>query len=197
MGYVNFSMSVNAQNAYNDGKKPLSKWTKKTILEEIENNLPKIYDEKKLQELKEMTKEKLIQDFLCCTEWHHTSKFYNETNFYCIDFDLISDFLKTEEQKQKEQQERVEKKRKQEEEEEQELILFKQKNKKLLDLTEVKESTRIIIFDNKFYNAVITEVNDKNFEIIILENEEIYARRIFTKLALGIEDNPIKFYKEI
>lgn len=35
-GYCGYSMSNNAVDAYNDGEKPLSKWTKRAIIEAIE-----------------------------------------------------------------------------------------------------------------------------------------------------------------
>lgn len=34
-GYYNYSMSNNAVNAYADGEKPLSKWTKSEIIETL------------------------------------------------------------------------------------------------------------------------------------------------------------------
>lgn len=72
-------MSNNAVNAYENGEKPLSKWTKKEILSELENLGWNIENFKKFKvsDLKSELLEK--------SSWHHTSKFFNETNFYCIE----------------------------------------------------------------------------------------------------------------
>lgn len=78
-----YSMSKNAQIAYNKGYMPLSKWTKKAILEIIEDdylcddNLEVILNFAKKHTLKEL-KEK----YLRYMEWHHTGKYYNSTDFY-------------------------------------------------------------------------------------------------------------------
>ena len=72
-----YSMSNNAADAYEAGEKPLSKWTKKNILaivgQEVINRNP---------ELKALNLKELRAIFLTQDGWHHTSKFYNETNFY-------------------------------------------------------------------------------------------------------------------
>ena len=82
-GYVKNSMSKNALNAYVTGEKPLNKWTKKTILNEIFEmaELKKInisaIEKLKLNELKE--------NFLKFSSWHHTGACFNKTEFYKID----------------------------------------------------------------------------------------------------------------
>lgn len=82
-GYVKSSMSKNALNAYVTGEKPLNKWTKKAILNEIFEmaELKKInisaIEKLKLNELKE--------NFLKSSSWHHTSACFNKTEFYKID----------------------------------------------------------------------------------------------------------------
>lgn len=37
-GYDGYSMSNNARSAYDDGERPLSKWTKAAIMSEIKNH---------------------------------------------------------------------------------------------------------------------------------------------------------------
>lgn len=66
MGYINYSESVNSYNAKQDGRFP------KTLFKK-EWNL----SEKKFHEL-------VNRGLIAITEWHHTSKEYNRTNFYGI-----------------------------------------------------------------------------------------------------------------
>ena len=72
-----YSMSNNAADAYEAGEKPLSKWTKKDIIATIGADVINRNPELKALNLKELRAIFLTQD-----GWHHTSKFYNETNFY-------------------------------------------------------------------------------------------------------------------
>jgi hypothetical protein len=72
-------MSVRAAEAYYNEKKPLSKWGKHDILSCLTD--PKI-----LELAKKLTLKNLKACFLISSgEWHHTSKFFNETNFYAVD----------------------------------------------------------------------------------------------------------------
>ena len=93
-GYFGYSMSNNAVSAYRNGKKPLSKWTKKAILEALEEecehgNVPN----EALDLAKGMTVKELKEKVLECTEWHHTSKFYNRTDFYSVDEEKVLNLL--------------------------------------------------------------------------------------------------------
>lgn len=89
-GYTGYSMSNRAAEAYQNGERPLSKWTKKDIINEIreyarDNNLPfsiALLDKVKAKVLKDSLLKK--------TSWHHTSSFANKTNFYSIDYEKIS-----------------------------------------------------------------------------------------------------------
>lgn len=76
-GYDGYSMSNNARDAYEAGEKPLSKWTKKAIVEVVGADVINRNPQLKALKLKE-----LRAIFLTQTAWHHTSKFYNETTFY-------------------------------------------------------------------------------------------------------------------
>lgn len=87
-GYKGQSMSVNAVWAYDRGEKPLSKWTKLAILEEIENIFDELPEEKE-EMIKKMTLTELRENFLNYTAYHHTGKFYNSTNFYQINADRV------------------------------------------------------------------------------------------------------------
>ena len=74
-GYNGYSMSNNAVMAYDNDLKPLSKWTKDDILEAIEDD--------EIRKLAENYSLKVLKDvFLYYKEWHHTSKYYNKTEFY-------------------------------------------------------------------------------------------------------------------
>ena len=69
-GYCNFSMSNNAVAAYQGGERPISKWTKESILTYFNNDKTrKIFSELKVTDLKEILLE--------VSSWHHTSKNYN------------------------------------------------------------------------------------------------------------------------
>lgn len=86
-GYNGFSMSNNAVAAYADGEMPLSKWTKAAILEAIFENCE--IAEEKANLLRKMIAKELKGAFLHLSSWHHTSKFYNCTNFYSLDFEAV------------------------------------------------------------------------------------------------------------
>lgn len=88
-GYNGYSMSNNAVAAYLDGEMPLSKWTKPAILEAIFDNCET--SEEKADLLRKMTAKELKDAFLKQSSWHHTSKFYNCTNFYSLDFEEIEE----------------------------------------------------------------------------------------------------------
>lgn len=83
-GYVGTSMSVRAVKAYDNGYMPLSKWTKKEILEEVMS----LYGEEVVSHVKSWSKDFLAEKFLEYKEWHHTGKYATETNFYGIKEDL-------------------------------------------------------------------------------------------------------------
>ena len=86
-GYLaDYSMSVNASLAYDSGEKPYSKWNKQSILEMVDELYPEKYDLLKNVKL-EILKEKLLYK----SSWHHTSKFYNCTDFYSVDEDILEE----------------------------------------------------------------------------------------------------------
>lgn len=86
-GYNGYSMSNNAVDAYADNKMPISRWTKSAILERIYE----IRGEEDI-DFSILTSKELKDTFLELTEWHHTSKFYNVTNFYEVNEELVLDF---------------------------------------------------------------------------------------------------------
>jgi hypothetical protein len=90
-GYYGYSMSNNAISAYENGERPLSKWTKADILEEIELAIKKedLTLNCSMEKLKKIPV-KLLKDLcLSYSSWHHTSNHYNKTDFYSLDLDRI------------------------------------------------------------------------------------------------------------
>lgn len=90
-GYNGFSMSNNAVAAYESGEKPLSKWTKTNILEEIGKTIreEELTLNFSMEKLKKLNVKVLKQICLYRSSWHHTSNHYNKTDFYSIDIDSL------------------------------------------------------------------------------------------------------------
>ena len=82
MPYIDYSMSVNAALAYEEGEKPLSKWTKSVILAAV-GEKAEILSPLNLNELRDLV--------LYRSSWHHTSKLYNRTDFYAVDEDKLEE----------------------------------------------------------------------------------------------------------
>ena len=83
-GYNGWSMSNNAVQAYEDGEKPLSKWTKKTLVYELADALD-AEPEEVAEALKPYTVKEVKDKCLTYSSWHHTSSRYNRTAFYELD----------------------------------------------------------------------------------------------------------------
>ena len=81
-GYNGYSMSNNAVNAYANGERPLSKWTKADILKELS---AMDYHSDLIGQL---TAAELKALFLKRSSWHHTSSHFNRTDFYSITDDV-------------------------------------------------------------------------------------------------------------
>lgn len=75
-GYHNYSMSNNAVIAYQNGEKPLSKWTKAEILDRLPDSLKASAKRLTVSEAKGL--------FLRHSSWHHTSSMFNRTDFYTL-----------------------------------------------------------------------------------------------------------------
>ena len=82
-------MSLRALEAYEDGEMPKSKWTKKAMLgaiyELIEDEYEINPDEFCYWIDKTMKKDEIFARFFMYSSWHHTSKYFNPTDFYSID----------------------------------------------------------------------------------------------------------------
>ncbi len=91
-GYNGYSMSNNAVDAYENGLRPYSKWTKQDILEQIERYLSREHDlDYDIDLFKKFRAEFLKKMFLESSEWHHTGKYFNETSFYSFDSEVLDE----------------------------------------------------------------------------------------------------------
>ena len=81
-GYKGWAMSNNAVAAYENGKKPLSKWTKAAILDAIRKQEIELKCSK--EKLRKLPVEVLKETCLIYSSWHHTSSHYNKTDFYSL-----------------------------------------------------------------------------------------------------------------
>lgn len=82
MPYVGYSMSLNAAIAYENGEKPISKWTKEALLSAAGE---------KAEMLKKLTTSEIRDLILYRSSWHHTSSHYNATDFYAIDEEKVEE----------------------------------------------------------------------------------------------------------
>lgn len=89
-GYYFYSMSNNALDAYRRGEMPMSKWTKKAILQRLEKQFA--IKEEHLAFFRSLSLSCLREKLLVECGWHHTSKFYNATEFYDVDYNEDEDY---------------------------------------------------------------------------------------------------------
>ncbi len=83
-GYTGYSMSKRATEAYENGEKPFSKWTKKEILIRIKD-----INEEKAQAFSKLKLSVLKDTVLRYSSWHHTSSMCNRTDFYEVSEEII------------------------------------------------------------------------------------------------------------
>lgn len=89
-GYVGQSMSKSAEASEEMGSLPLSRWNKTELFGRIEDEKNETYDpvidlKPYLPLLKKIPMKDLKNIMLYKNGWHHTGKFYNQTDFYGID----------------------------------------------------------------------------------------------------------------
>lgn len=75
------SMSKRAQEAYKNGEKPWSKWTKKDIVEKVEE---KTKNAELINLVKTCNTDVLRTVLLFNSSWHHSSPRYNQTIFFVV-----------------------------------------------------------------------------------------------------------------
>lgn len=83
-GYSGTRMSNRAIAAYDNGEKPLSKWTKTEILSLIEA----YYGNAVAKAVSKMTADDLKLNFLYRSSWHHTGSYASRTDFYSFKDDV-------------------------------------------------------------------------------------------------------------
>lgn len=88
-GYVGRSMSKRASAAYTNGEKPLSRWTKKAIVDSI-SNWEENNNRLMTVDVKKMTRDELIERYVKYSSWHHTSMMINVTEFYQLSDTLLT-----------------------------------------------------------------------------------------------------------
>lgn len=90
-GYFGYSMSNNAVDAYENGEMPISKWSKKAIMEEVEKSVREgeLSLQCSMQALGKLPVKALKEYCLYSSSKHHTSKYYNMTEFYSLDIDRL------------------------------------------------------------------------------------------------------------
>lgn len=91
-GYVGWSMSVRAADAYENGEMPKSKWTKQAMLAAIEHTLGErriILSDAQMANLNRLPRDVIFDNLLAASSWHHTSKQFNRTDFYSVDVDAL------------------------------------------------------------------------------------------------------------
>lgn len=87
-GYVGTSMSVRAQEAYESGEMPMSKWTRGAIISAIKEyctDFDLAYD----PEIETMSRAKLAEAYLEYKSWRHTGRFARETEFFGLNEDAV------------------------------------------------------------------------------------------------------------
>lgn len=92
-GYCGYAMSNRAVQAYSNGEKPLSKWTKVAMIERIEEWLNKDSDNRLncTMSLLKKTRVGILKNLLLSySSWHHTSSFINKTDFYEFDYEKLA-----------------------------------------------------------------------------------------------------------
>jgi hypothetical protein len=97
-GYYNFSMSNNAIQAYSEGEKPYTKWTKSDILQALKVEIKESIIELKadIKTIEKISLENLKTYCLRRSSWHHTSNRFNKTDFYTCDFSSLEALTESE-----------------------------------------------------------------------------------------------------
>lgn len=81
-------MSVRAEQAYESGEMPKSKWTKQSMLAAIHDWLDEHHiqlTDKQARNLSKLPRMVMFENLFCASSWHHTSKQFNKTDFYLVD----------------------------------------------------------------------------------------------------------------
>ena len=83
-GYISNKMSVNASLAYDNDEMPISKWTKKAIIEFLSEERPDLVEKAQQQP------HYILITFLTNTSIHHTGALFNQTRFWTFQTDWFA-----------------------------------------------------------------------------------------------------------
>lgn len=86
-GYIGYSESIRSREAKSNDYYPISLWTKDKMIEVLEEE----DREDLIEKLKKIPVYILKEECLRWEEWHHTSKFYNPTDFYSFSINYLED----------------------------------------------------------------------------------------------------------
>ena len=87
-GYVGTSMSVRAQEAYESGEMPMSKWTRGAIISAIKDYCSD-FDLAYNREIESMSRAKRAETYPEYKSWHHAGRFARETEFFGLNEDAV------------------------------------------------------------------------------------------------------------
>lgn len=90
-GYTGYSMSNRAMQAYENGEKPYSKWTRGDLIDEIVDYVKACEVDVDVELLNKLSVKILKEVFLYRSSWHHTSSHVVRTEFYSIDYDKVGE----------------------------------------------------------------------------------------------------------
>lgn len=90
-GYSGYSMSNRAVEAYYNGEKPLSKWTKADIIDAVKAYAAEEPLYCPIEAIKKAPAQVLKNLLLYRTSWHHTSSYCNSTDFYSVNLTALSE----------------------------------------------------------------------------------------------------------
>lgn len=95
-GYRGWSMSVRAAEAYENDEMPKSRWTKRAMLARIReycDDYGAELSDAAIACLEGLSKDELFRRFFYRSSWHHTSKFFNATDFYALDESALDEYI--------------------------------------------------------------------------------------------------------
>ena len=90
-GYNGYSMSKRATEAYYNGEKPLSKWTKADIIAAVKAHAAEEPINCPIEAITKAPAQVLKDLPLYRTSWHHTSSYCNSTDFYSVNVERLSE----------------------------------------------------------------------------------------------------------
>lgn len=178
--------------AYESGEMPYSKWTKSNIIDAIQEMVDSgdiFLNEESLKTIENMPLSKLRELFLKNSSWHHTSKFYNKTNFYEINVDYIE--KNYEESKAFRDQEENKIREKERQEKTDRIQKWAESHKK--EIEKIKSLGYDIPLEN-FYknNEIVAQVFNKNYtqDVInyIMSRTDNLSKDLFRYMDENYED---------